>query len=265
MRAEQASIERELEVAPGATDDSRSLDADEEEEGFRRLRETGDRRLREALVVKHLSLVPGIVKKYRGRAEWEDLIQVGYVGLLKAIDGFELGRNARFATYATHCIHGELRHYLRDRVDMIRRPRWLTQLSRQVAAFIERHLHEEHRLPSFAEISSQLNISEDGVIELLKARSPASLDREPEAGIAVEKIRRKRYETFRLPVEDRIILLQSLERLKDLERRIIYLFFYKDLTQRQIAGELDLSPKKVSRVMQKGLERLKEILNTEIF
>lgn len=238
---------------------------DDEVDCFRRLR-AGDVSLREALVVRFLYLVPPIVRKYKAKAEWEDLVQVGYIGLMKAVDAFDCERNARFRTYATHCIEGELRHYLRDRVDVIRKPRWLRGLSRQVASFIERHLHEKHRLPTFSEISAALNISEDGVVELLKSQAPASLDGEQDGiQFAVDKIRSRHYEHFRLPVEDRILVSQALERLVDLERKIIYLFFYKDLNQRQIADDLDLSPKKVSRVMHKGLQRLREILSREVF
>lgn len=242
------------------------LSPEDELEMFRRLRSEGDPNLREALAVRHLHLVPPIVRKYRARAEWEDLIQVGYIGLIKAVDNFDCERNARFATYATHCVHGELRHYLRDRVDVVRKPRWLTRLSRQVAAYIERHLHEKHRLPTVSEIAIELNISEEGIVEILRSRAPVSLDAAEEKGtFSVEKIRTRRYETFRLPIEDRIMLLNALDRLMDMERSVIYMFFYRDLTQRQIADEMDLSPKKVSRVMKRGLEKLHEILTREIF
>lgn len=248
------------------SDGAEPIGPGDELEHFRRLRQSRDPHLREALTVRHLHLVPPIVKKFRGKAEWEDLVQVGYIGLIKAVDNFDCERNAKFSTYATHCIHGELRHYLRDRVDAVRKPRWLTRLSRQVACFIERHLHDKHRLPTVSEIAMELNISEEGIVEILRSRAPVSIDAaQDKDGISVDKIKTRRYETFRLPIEDQIILLQALDRLVDIERRIIYLFFYKDLTQRQIADEMDLSPKKVSRVMKKGLERLQEILNREVF
>jgi len=246
------------------------LDPAAEQERFRAYQQSRDPALREDLVVRYLYLVPPIVRRFRGRAEWEDLVQVGYLGLLKAVDAFDCAQNNRFSTYATHCISGELRHYIRDRVDSIRKPRWLAGLSRQVAAFIEKRLHETHRLPTFAEISKALNISEEGVVEILKARAPMSLDALESGdantpGVSVEKIRSKHYESFRLPIEDRISLMQALERLVDLERNILYLFFYRDLTQSQIAGQMNLPPKKVSRLMRKGLDRLKEILTRDIF
>ena len=228
-----------------------------------RLRNTGEPSLRERLVEKHLQIVPAIVRKFRGKAEWDDLIQVGYLGLLKAVDGFNPVLDTRFSTYATHCIFGELRHYVRDRIDVVRRPRWLASLSKQVAGYIEIFLHDHHRLPTFNEIADGLNLSREGVEEILRAKMPISLDDqegESPIGLHVEKIRSRQYETFRLPMEDRIVLQQAVERLVELEKRIIYLFFYRDLTQGQIAGEMGLPPKKVSRLMRKALDRLRGLM-----
>lgn len=264
LKSEEAASEEGIDPPDVEGGEKGIPDQEEEAASFRQLRSSGDPQLRNALAVRYLHLVPMLVRKFHGKGEREDLIQVGYIGLLKAVDQFDPDLAARFQTYATHCITGELRHYLRDRVDVVRKPRWLRGLSRQVAAFIERHLHDKHRLPTIAEISSELNIEEDGVVELLKSKQPTSMDTGPESlQVAVERIKTRRYESFRLPVEDRIVLSESLEKLLEIERKIIYLFFYKDLNQRQIAGQLDLSPKKVSRVMQKGLDRLRAILGQE--
>jgi RNA polymerase sigma-B factor len=81
--------------------------------------------------------------------------------------------------------------------------------------------------------------------------------------VSVEKIRSTQYESFRLPLEDRIAIQQAMSRLLELEKRIIYLFFYRDFTQSQIAGVVGLSPKKVSRVLHRGLDRLRQILHLE--
>ena len=216
--------------------------------------------LREELVSRHLALVPSVVAKFRGKGEWEDLVQVGYVGLMKAVDGYDPAQNVKFSTYAHHCIVGELCHYLRDRVDLVRRPRWLSVLSKQIARFIEGFSQKSNRLPTFSEIAEGLNMSRDGVQEVLKSRAVVSFDESDSESVSVEKIRSQRYESFKLPIEDKIVLMQALERLVDLERRVIYLFFYRDLTQGQIAGVTGLSPKKVSRVMRKGLEKLQASL-----
>lgn len=232
----------------------------EERVEFEELRRTSDPSLREGLVTRHLGLVPSVVSKFRGKAEWDDLVQVGYVGLMKAVDGYDPAQNVKFSTYAHHCITGELCHYLRDRVDLVRRPRWLSALSKQLSKYIESFSQQNNRLPSVSEIAQAQNLSVDGVQEVLRSRSVLSFDQSQPEALAVEKIRSLRYESFRLPIEDKITLMQALERLVTLERRVIYLFFYRDLTQGQIAGLTGLSPKKVSRVMHKGLEKLQAYL-----
>ena len=227
---------------------------------FENLRREPNPALREELVSRHLALVPSVVARFRGKAEWEDLVQVGYVGLMKAVDGYDPAQNVKFSTYAHHCITGELCHYLRDRVDLVRRPRWLSVLSKQISRFIEGFSQSHNRLPTFTEIAEGLNMSRDGVQEVLKSRAVVSFDESDPESVSVEKIRSQRYESFKLPLEDKISLMQALERLVALEKRVIYLFFYRDLTQGQIAGMTGLSPKKVSRVMRKGLEKLQASL-----
>ena len=87
---------------------------------------------------------------------------MGYVGLIKAVDSFSEAYNVKFSTYATHLVAGEVRHYLRDRVDTVKKPRWLAGLSRRMAAFIDSFLQDHQRLPSLAEIAEGINVSEEG-------------------------------------------------------------------------------------------------------
>jgi RNA polymerase sigma-B factor len=136
---------------------------------FAAYRENPTSQLKDAIISRYLDLVPAIVRKFRGRAEWEDLVQVGYVGLIKALENYDPSHSAKFLTYATHCVQGELRHYIRDRVEVIRRPRWLRGLSRDVASCIESFLHRHHRLPSVSEIAAAINVAEEGVVEILRA------------------------------------------------------------------------------------------------
>jgi RNA polymerase sigma-B factor len=218
--------------------------------------------LQEKLVVRYSRLVVSLVRKFRGRAEWEDLVQVGYVGLLKAISAYRPGSGNRFSTYATHCVLGELRHYLRDRTDTVRRPRWLQAVSRKVGLFVESYLHEHERLPTVTEISEATNIARDGVVEVLKAGSILSLEQMQGegGGVQVGRIRSLREESFVLTLEDQIWLDSALERLLEVERQIVRMFFYRDLNQSQIAGETGLSPKRVSRIMRRALSRLQGVM-----
>lgn len=234
-----------------------------DEELFFRYSQGRELALRDELFARHLRLVEVVAHTHvRSRpGDREDLLQVGYLGLLGAIERFDWTRGVKFATYAGHCIHGEIRHFVRDKGEAIRRPRWMRQLSSRVASFLEGYLQEHARLPTLAEISEGLNITLDGVVAILRAKQPLSLDGEDVEVERADGIRSLRHVSFRLPIEDRIVLEQAVEKLLELERKVVYLFFVRDLTQKQIAGELSLPPRKVSRVMQSALGRLRRLLD----
>lgn len=232
---------------------------DDELELFTLYRSTGEVRYRDEIFGRHIAIVESTSRNFArsGMAEKDDLVQVGYIGLLGAIERFDPGRGVKFSTYASHCIDGEIRHFIRDKSESIRRPRWMKKLSRQVAAFLEAHLQSQARLPTLKEISEALNISEEGVVTILKAKQPVSLEDERQNAPSPDSIRSLRHVSFQLPIEDRIAISEAFEHLMALEQKVIYLFFVQDLTQKQIAGKLSLSPRKVSRVMQKGLDTIR--------
>ncbi len=240
--------------------------ADEEKlhDLFRILRKTKDEKLRKKIISEQTYIVYPIAKKYLSSGEnIEDLIQVGYIGLIKAVDNFDPDRGVKFFTYATHCIMGEIRHHIRDKSSSIKKPRWLKKLSNDVNKFIESFIHKEGRLPTIREIAEGMNISEDGIIEMFKFQKVLSLNQVSETlgdRVILKKIHSIRYETFKLPIEDRIVLENTIEKLQKIEKKIIYLFFYKDLTQTQIALDLGLSQKKVSRLLKKTLEKMRKML-----
>jgi RNA polymerase sigma-B factor len=236
----------------------RDDELEEEKALFEAYRSSGDVATRDLIFSRFQGRVDSVVRTFSRSGEREELLQVGYIGLLNAIERFDVSRGFRFGTYATHCIDGEIRHFLRDKTETIRRPRWVRKLSSRVAAFLERFLQQNQRLPSLAEISEALNIAEDGVKAILRAKQPASLD-DGEAGQAMlrESVKSARQVSFRLPVEDRIAISEAFEKLVDLEQKVIYLFFVQDFTQKEIAGKLALPPRKVSRLMQRALERLR--------
>jgi RNA polymerase sigma-B factor len=235
-----------------------------ESDDFRELRKTRNQELRDRLVNDNLSIVIPVARKFtQNRDNQEDLIQVGYIGLIKAVDNFDPDRGVKFITYATHCVMGEIRHYIRDKAESVKRPRWLTSLNREVTKYMDDFLQENKRLPTITEISSALNIEGDGIVEILKSKYVVSLDDYGEGSsdyLVLDRIKSLRLETFRLPIEDRIVLEQSIEKLKKLEKSVINLFFYKDLTQSQIAVNLGLSQKKVSRMLKKSIEKLREAI-----
>jgi RNA polymerase sigma-B factor len=231
------------------------------EELFVRFLDTRDPFLRHRIVCDNLNLVRPIVRKFKTYVDSvEDLLQVGYIGLIKAVDLFDAGRKVKFSTYATHWIEGEIRHYLRDKAEATRKPRWLTDLTGKINRFIDRYVQEHQKLPGVKEISEGLNIAEEGILEIAKAKSALSMQRiqtDDLENIDVEKVRSLRMDHFKLPIEDVILVEQALENLKKMERKVVYLFFYYDLTQMQIASRLGFSQKKVSRLLNKALVQLK--------
>jgi len=200
----------------------------------------------------------------------EDLFQVGTIGLIKALENFDPNRNAAFSTFARHHILGELRHYLRDKVGLIKPPRWLRYLTYQVLSEKERLLQKLGREPTTAEIAEGLNLHEDGVTEVLSMNASlilTSLDDTDEMGFdsIQNKIKSVRQASFQLPIEDRIVLEKALEKLLKIERKAIDLFFYQDLTQTEIGQQLHLSQRAVSRLIARGLRTLKSLLTKDLW
>lgn len=244
-----------------------SEDLFDEDEVFLRYQESRDTQLRDELFLRYLGVVEASARSFWGvtGVERDDIVQVGYLGLLGAIERYDPKRGAKFSTYARHCVDGEIRHFIRDKAECIRKPRWMRKLSRDVASFLENYLQQHQRLPTLSEISYELNIAEDGVIAILQARQPVSLEDEGASpSMTRHEIRSLRHVAFQLPIEDRILISEAFDKLLSLEKQVVYLFFVKDLTQKEIAGELLLSPRKVSRLMQKGLDRLRHWLGGEI-
>lgn len=242
---------------------SKDLPSDDEAQAlFRQYRATADPVVHAGICAAYAPLVERIARAYRGSGEpLEDLVQVGYVGLLLAVNRFDPERGVKFHTYASHVIVGEIRHYLRDHVGVVRRPRWLSKLSRELERAVERLQHRMGRWPTVEEIAQEMNITPDGVREILRARaasSPLSLKGAQEEH--VRRIRHLRYQTLQLPVEDRIAVQQAMERLSELQRKVLYLLFYRDLTETEAARRLRVSQKHVSRVMHKALRQMAQLL-----
>lgn len=231
---------------------------------FEKLRRTGSREVRNEIIKENIQAVFPISRKYcRSDESLEDLIQVGFIGLIKAVDNFDPERGNKFITYASHCIAGEIRHYLRDKTEAIKSPRWLRKLNSDVAGFIESFSQQNKRFPTIKEISEGLNIAQDGIIEIFRSRKPLSLNADSggkSETIDYERIRAIRYETFKLPLEDRLVIEDAVEKLVLLEKKIVYLFFYMDLNQTEIGKRLGMPKKRVSRILHKAIDDLKKII-----
>jgi len=202
-----------------------------------------------------------IVRRYASSSDesYEDLLQVGYVGMMKAVSGYRLDSEAKFSSYAYAMIEGEIKHHLRDTA-LVKRPRWARSLHAWVSKATSRLTTELGRPPLIDEVASEVNVTPEGVVELMKLfcdTDVLSLDDGNDEEVDISAIRSLRYETFSLPVEDHILLEQALESLNELQRKVIYLFFYKDLCQTEIGKKLGLSQRKTSRTVASAVKVLK--------
>ncbi|MEJ5297666.1 MAG: sigma-70 family RNA polymerase sigma factor [Armatimonadota bacterium] len=236
-----------------------------------RYRTRRDTRARDKLVLQYRNLVESIGRRFAGAGEpVEDLVQEGYIGLMSALDGFDASKGVKFSTYATHFVIGQIKHYLRDKGKIIKEPAWLQELNQRMQRVIESLAQQYGRAPTEAEIAQVMKISEEEVSSLLTTRDVfkvGSLDAERDdgstTGSEIEKVRSRQYETFELPIEDRIVLESAVERLKNVEQRVIHEYFFRDLNQTEIARKLGISCNYVSHILRNSTRKLKKILTTE--
>ena len=225
-------------------------------------RERGDRRAIECVLALNAKILNHIVGRYASSSTepYEDLLQVGYVGLMKAINNHRLDSEAKFSSYAYAMIEGELRHHLRD-TEIVKRPRWARSLYSKVSEANARLSAELGRAPLVEETAREVNVTPEGIVELMKIfrdSDTVSLDAAEDEGAAdLSSIRNLEHASFSLPIEDRIQLERALESLSEIQRKVIFLFFYKDLCQTEIGKRLGLSQRKTSRTVASALKALK--------
>jgi RNA polymerase sigma-B factor len=220
---------------------------------------------RERLVHLHLPLVEYCARRFRHRGEpFEDLVQVGTIGLLKSIDRFDPDRGVEFSTYATPTVIGEIKRYFRDKGWAIRVPRRLQELRMQIGAAMAELTQSLGRSPTPRELADAIGCSVEEIvdgIESSNAYSTLSLD----AGDDVEDNALLRQA---IGVEDenleQVEIRESLKPLLDAldprEKKILLLRFFRNKTQTQIAEEIGVSQMHVSRLLSRTLERLRGAL-----
>ena len=227
--------------------------------------------MREQLVVSHLNLVRYLASRFANRGEpLDDLIQVGTVGLIKAIDRFEPQRGLEFTTYATPTVIGEIKRHFRDRGWAIRVPRRLQELNAAVNRALDTMSVRLGRSPSVAEMARELNAGEEEIIEaheLGQAYAPLSLDVEftgdsdGKAATLLDYLGRDDPDMQALESKD--LVERAFERLDRRERVIVYLRYYENASQSAIAQRLQLSQMHVSRLQQRALAKMKGLLQEE--
>ena len=234
---------------------------DEEKEELLRRTKTGDTYARDELICGNLRLVLSIIQRFGGRKESpDDLFQVGCIGLIKAVDNFNIDLNLKFSTYAVPMIIGEIRRYLRDN-NAVRISRSMRDLAYRALSAREEISREKQEDPTPDEIAARLGEKREDVIRSMEAIvEPISLyepvytengdslyviDQLADTGAGDEAWL------------ENIALAEALERLGERERKIIDMRFYKNKTQTEIAEEIGISQAQVSRLEKGALERIR--------
>jgi RNA polymerase sigma-B factor len=237
---------------------------------LRRYHEQGDRAARQQLIERYMSLVRSLARRYASRGEQlDDLVQIGAIGLIKAIDRFDINRGVELTTYATPNIIGEIKRHFRDHGWAVRVPRGLQELSIQLMRVVEQLTGELSRSPTIAELAEATGATEEEVLEALetgRAYSPLSLsvgssgDDDELDPLELLGGDDHEYEVS----EDRAVLEPGLRVLDERERLILQLRFYEGLTQSQIAQRVGISQMHVSRLIRRALEKARNEIAPEL-
>lgn len=234
---------------------------DRTEELIRRSQD-GDKAARETLIEENLGLIHHVVKRFLGRGvEAEDLFQIGAVGLVKAVDRFDLSFGVRFSTYAVPMIAGEIKRFLRDD-SMIKVSRSLKELAVKAARLREQLLMERGEEPGVDELARRLKVEPEELVQAMDSSIEVeSLQKVICQGSSEGVSLMERVEQGHDEQEEllrRMLLEELLSSLEPRERRLIVLRFFYDRTQAQVAMELGMSQVQVSRLEKKILSALKE-------
>ena len=245
-------------------------DKEKTRELFRRYKEEGDMDAREKLVMSHLNLVRFLANKFKNRGEpLDDLVQVGYLGLLKAIDRFDPSRGLEFTTYATPTILGEIKRHFRDKGWSVRVPRRLQELSAKVNQATDTLTTQLQRSPTIEEVADYLDASVDEVLEAMESSSayssvPLEGTGSSEGEDAPSIIDRYASEDNELSfTDDRLVIEEALQSFSPREREVIELRFLKGMTQIEIAQQLGISQVQVSRLLRRTLKKIQDKIDPE--
>ena len=237
---------------------------------FRAYRLDGDQVSRDALVEMYLNLAKYLASRFRNRGEpIDDLIQVATIGLIKAIDRFDIEREVEFTTYATPTIVGELKRHFRDKGWAVKVPRRLQELSFKCNQAVDALTQRLQRSPTVPEIAEYLDVTPDEVLEALEtfeAYNFVSLESDrttdgAETFSILEYIGKD--DQLMSVVDDREMLSAVLKDLTPQEQQVLYLRFFEGLTQTEIAQKHGISQMQVSRLLRKTLRVLRENLVPE--
>lgn len=232
---------------------------------------TRDPHLREVLILYHQRLVRSIAARYlRGEETLEDLIQVGNIGLINALDRYDPSQGTRFSTYATPTILGEIRRHFRDKAGGIKIPRWLQELQQAIRKVVLELTQALGRTPTPQEVAERLAVPEEHVLLAIDAQEAAnliSLDTRLDSSSPLDSATLVdilgRFDKTLIEFERFSDLRTAMRSLGSREREVIALRFFDDLSQAKIAQRLNISQMHVSRLQQRALKQLRDLLSDE--
>ena len=223
----------------------------------------GDKEAREQLVEENVGLVWCVVKRFYGRgAEAEDLFQIGSIGLLKAIDKFDISYDVKFSTYAVPMISGEIKRFLRDD-GMIKVSRSLKELAYKSFQARERLTDRLGREPTLDELSCEMNVDKEEIVQAMEAGGEVESlyrpvhQKEGSEVRLLDKIEEKERKEDK--ILDLMLLRQLLETLNSRERQLIYLRYFADRTQSDVGKIMGISQVQVARMEKRIIEKLRKM------
>ncbi len=250
---------QKVEISGVNTSKLKVLTEDEKTELLKKVRE-GDKKAREELIEGNLRLVLSVIQKFMNRgAQPDDLFQVGVVGLIKAIDNFDLSLDVKFSTYAVPMISGELRRYLRDN-NSIRVSRSTRDLAYKAMQVREKLQAGSEKEPTAAEIAKVLGVPKSEVVFALESVSEPVSIYEPvysNSGDVLYMLDQLGDRSSDEGWIDELMLREAIQMLNDREKNILYLRYYRGKTQVEVAKEIGISQAQVSRLEKSALNRIK--------
>jgi len=196
-------------------------------------------------------LIRYFARLYGGGCNEEDLFQTGSLGLMKALQNYDPRKETSFVTYASYAIMGEIRHLVRKESSYYS-PGCIVELQHKADQVIDEYTKAQGDVPTPAYIAHKLKIKEESVMEVMKAGFVRFEE------IDASKIHSSTYETFRLPIEDKLTLYNAFKKLTDIQKKVVHMLFYRDMTQQQVADKLGMTQKQVSRVKAHGVQVLRQ-------
>lgn len=243
------------------------LSASEQMEMLRRIK-NGENELKEEFINANMRLVLSLIKKFNNRGEnINDIFQVGIIGLIKAIDNFDIEQPVQFSTYAVPMIVGEVKRFLRDN-SAFRVTRSLRDLAYSISQEKEKYIKEKNEEPTVDEICKLVNAEKEDVILAIDSMiSPMSIyDSVFNDGgdqiFLLDQLKNEKEDAEQLI--NNIAINQMLEKLNDKERLIIEKRYFKDRTQTELASELGVSQAQISRIEKSALDKLKKKYESDI-